>query len=107
MEFTYRPRDKDGLRSRLDVTKVILDPSVFVLLDMAFAEMPNLIEVESNEGLVEIREYGFRVCSKIREVIIPSNCRFIGWSAFCRCSALERITINDRTGNRAFWDAPI
>jgi len=90
-----------------DVVHVRVHPSVTVIPRLKFYERSCLVEVELNEGLVEIGKQAFSNCSLLRHINIPTtvehiseyaftytklsaisipdNIRYIGERALCRC----------------------
>ena len=64
----------------------------------------NLQEVIINQG-ESIRDYAFKKCSKLVNIVIPNSVKRIGSYAFYDCSSLKSILISDNLtsiGDRAF-----
>lgn len=71
----------------------------------AFYGCTNLTVLTLAEGVEEIGDGAFSVCSSLEEVIFPSTVRTLGENAFMSCAALRSVTLNDgleRIGSRAF-----
>lgn len=53
----------------------------------------NLEYVELPKNITTISRYAFESANKLKEVVIPSEVRFIGYEAFALCSELESVTL--------------
>ena len=73
------------------ITKVVIEEGVNDIGQMAFYELPNLVEVVLPESAVEIRNYAFKNCPKLTTINLEVV-EFIREGAFYGCSALENIT---------------
>ena len=73
------------------ITKVVINEGIHDIGQMAFYEMPNLVEVVLPESAVEIREYTFKNCAKLTTINLEVV-EFIREGAFYGCSALENVT---------------
>jgi hypothetical protein len=81
--FTYTGEGGDDVSQ--DVVRVRVDPSVTSIPAHAFSRRNKLVEVELNEGLVEIGEESFGYCdNSITTVNIPNSLRRINNFAFFR-----------------------
>ena len=72
------------------ITKVVIEEGVNDIGQMAFYELPNLVEVVLPESAVEIRGYAFKNCSSLTTVNLEVV-EFIREGAFYGCSALEGV----------------
>lgn len=74
-------------------TKIIIPKTIKKLKTDAFSNLPNLKEVEIEEGVEEIGDYTFADCEKLETVKLPSTLTNIGEGAFSRCLSLREITL--------------
>ena len=74
------------------ITKVVIEEGVHDIGQMAFYELPNLVEVVLPESAVEIREYAFKNCKSLTTINLEVV-EVIGEGAFYGCSALENVTL--------------
>ena len=74
------------------ITKVVINEGIHDIGQMAFYELPNLVEVVLPESAVEIREYTFKNCSKLTTINLEVV-EYIREGAFYGCSALEGIEL--------------
>ncbi len=90
------------------ITKVVIEEGVHDIGQMAFYELPNLVEVVLPESAVEIRNYAFKNCSKLTTINLEVV-EFILEGAFYGCSALENVTFADSVtiGDWAFSKTPV
>lgn len=92
------------------VTKITLPQTIRHIGIGAFSEMWALKEINIPEGVEEIDEYAFFVCSFLKDITIPGTVKKIGNYAFARCDALEKVQICEgvlEIGERAFRDCGI
>lgn len=71
-----------------------------------YTKEPGVTEVIIPEGIVEIGEYAFRDCEKIKKVVIPDGVKRISRGAFYMCSKLKDIVFPDSIeyiGESAFY----
>ena len=73
------------------ITKVVINEGIHDIGQMAFYELPNLVEVVLPESAVEIRNYAFKNCSKLTTINLEVV-EVIGEGAFYGCSALENVS---------------
>ena len=76
------------------ITKVVIEEGIHDIGQMAFYELPNLVEVVLPESAVEIRNYTFKNCKALTTInleVVENICE----GAFYGCSALENITFAD------------
>ena len=90
------------------ITKVVIEEGVNDIGQMAFYEMPNLVEVVLPESAVEIRDYAFKNCKKLATINLEVV-EVIGEGAFYGCSALEDVQFanNVTIGDWAFSKTPV
>ena len=74
------------------ITKVVIAEGVHDIGQMAFYELPNLVEVVLPESAVEIRNYAFKNCKSLTTINLEVV-EFIREGAFYGCSALEDISL--------------
>ncbi len=74
------------------ITKVVIEEGIHDIGQMAFYELPNLVEVVLPESAVEIRNYAFKNCQKLTTINLEVV-EFIREGAFYGCSALEGIEL--------------
>ena len=72
------------------ITKVVINEGIHDIGQMAFYELPNLVEVVLPESAVEIRNYAFKNCKNLTTINLEVV-EFIREGAFYGCSALENI----------------
>ena len=95
----------DKAFQKKNLTKVVLDPGIERLGQMAFAGNEELGEVQFAEGLVHIGTMAF-VQSSLKEVRLPTSVREIGKLAFANIKTLETVHLNEgleRIGDQAFF----
>jgi len=73
------------------ITKVVIEEGIHDIGQMAFYELPNLVEVVLPESAVEIRNYAFKNCQKLTTINLEVV-EAIREGAFYGCSALEDLT---------------
>ena len=76
------------------ITKVVIEEGIHDIGQMAFYELPNLVEVVLPESAVEIRNYAFKNCKALTTINLEVV-EFIREGAFYGCSALENISFAD------------
>ena len=76
------------------ITKVVIEEGIHDIGQMAFYELPNLVEVQLPTTLVEIRNYAFKNCKNLTTINLEVA-DFIREGAFYGCSALENISFAD------------
>ena len=54
--------------------------------------------IEFEEGIEVIDFAAFSFCNNIKEIIIPTSCKMIGWRCFAECESLERVLVRDPKG---------
>ena len=90
------------------ITKVVIEEGVNDIGQMAFYELPNLVEVVLPESAVEIRHYAFKNCAKLTTInleVVEVICE----GAFYGCAALEDVQFanNVTIGDWAFSKTPV
>ena len=73
------------------IVKVVIEEGIHDIGQMAFYELPNLVEVVLPDSAVEIRNYAFKNCKKLTTINLEVV-EYIREGAFYGCSALENIT---------------
>ena len=76
------------------ITKVVIEEGIHDIGQMAFYELPNLVEVRLPESAVEIRSYAFKNCKSLTTINLEVV-EFIREGAFYGCSALENVSFAD------------
>ncbi len=91
-----------------DITKVVIEEGVHDLGQMAFYDLPNLVEVELADSVTEIRNYTFKNCKNLTTVNLDVV-EFIREGAFYGCSALEDVAFAEgvEIGEWAFSHTPV
>ena len=90
---------------RDDIESIHMSPSVRSIGDDAFADCPNLNEVELNYGLTKIGRGAFVRCTSLWKIIVPRTVVEIGEAAFYMCGLLWIVELNEgllKIGERAF-----
>ena len=72
------------------ITKIVIEEGVNDIGQMAFYELPNLVEVVLPDSSIEIREYAFKNCAKLTTINLEVV-EVIGEGAFYGCSALQNV----------------
>ena len=73
------------------ITKVVIEEGIHDIGQMAFYELPNLVEVQLPTTLVEIRNYAFKNCKNLTTINLEVA-DFIREGAFYGCAALQNVT---------------
>ena len=76
------------------ITKVVINEGIHDIGQMAFYALPNLVEVQLPESIVEIRAYAFKNCASLTTINLE-DVDFIREGAFYGCSALENVSFAD------------
>ena len=76
------------------ITKVVINEGIHDIGQMAFYELPNLVEVQLPETIVEIRGYAFKNCTALTTINLE-NVDFIREGAFYGCTALQEVNLAD------------
>ena len=76
------------------ITKVVINEGIHDIGQMAFYELPNLVEVVLPESAVEIRNYAFKNCRSLTTINLEVV-DFIREGAFYGCSALKNVELAD------------
>ena len=90
------------------ITKVVINEGIHDIGQMAFYELPNLVEVVLPESAVEIRNYAFKNCKSLTTInleVVEVICE----GAFYGCSALENVSFAEgiTIGEWAFSHTPV
>ena len=90
------------------ITRVVINEGIHDIGQMAFYELPNLVEVVLPDSAVEIREYAFKNCKKLTTINLEVV-EFIREGAFYGCSALNDVTLAGGVviGDWAFTRTPV
>ena len=76
-----------------DVVRCRVHPSVTVITAMAFFNCMKLEEIELCEGILEIEEYAFGACMRLKRVNIPSTVTVIHDQAFSCCVMMKEVEL--------------
>lgn len=76
------------------IKKVVISEGVTSIGDYAFANCPQLTEVEMPDSITNIGYRAFINCSGLKEIEIPENVRTVENYAFQNCSLLETLDFN-------------
>lgn len=90
----------------LNVTNVIIDPSVKVIPRGAFLNRRHLISVQMHDGVERIEEGAFQYCTSLREINLR-GVKFIEFMAFLSCESLQVVELDDNLdtiGRSAFQE---
>ena len=90
-----------------DVVSVRFNPSVTKADNYAFSGCRSLREVVLNDGLGEIGEFAFHLCTALQRIVIPSTVTMMCECAFYDCKELREVVLNEglqKIENRAFAD---
>ena len=93
------------IKKKLDVRKINIEPGIYKIGSCAFANLPNLQEVEFKSNDLNYIGWGaFMNCGSLRTFSIPINVRTIETIAFANCNALSAVKIPDqcRVADKAF-----
>ena len=74
------------------ITKVVINEGIHDIGQMAFYELPNLVEVVLPESAVEIRGYAFKNCTALTTINLEVV-EFIREGAFYGCTALNEVNL--------------
>ena len=90
------------------ITKVVIQEGIHDIGQMAFYELPNLVEVVLPDSAVEIRNYAFKNCKSLTTINLE-DVDFIREGAFYGCAALENVTFYDEVviEDWAFTKTPV
>ena len=74
------------------ITKVVINEGINDIGQMAFYELPNLVEVVLPESIVEIRHYAFKNCKSLTTINLEVV-EIFREGAFYGCTALEEVNL--------------
>ena len=74
------------------ISKVVINEGIHDIGQMAFYELPNLVEVVLPESAVEIRGYAFKNCTALTTINLEVV-EFIREGAFYGCTALNEVNL--------------
>ena len=81
---------------RSDITRVRIGPHVKVISHRAFYGCMHLVEVQFDEGMLQVIEDGaFHGCTALKQVTIPRNVTKLSNYAFIGCTNLTQVRLND------------
>lgn len=93
------------IKKGCDVRKINIEPGIYKIGSCAFANLPNLQEVEFKSNDVNYIGWGaFMNCPTLRTLSIPTSVRTIETIAFANCESLPSVKIPDqcRVADKAF-----
>ena len=73
---------------------MVINEGIHDIGQMAFYELPNLVEVQLPETIVESRGYAFKNCTALTTINLE-NVDFIREGAFYGCTALQEVNLAD------------
>jgi len=76
----------------LNVTEVLLPPSITQIAARAFYKFRNLEKITIPENVTTIGEAAFTYCENLESITIPENVITLGSSVFQYCTKLESVT---------------
>ena len=104
----------EGVRSigayamyQVQAEKIILPDTVAIIGAYAFAENPDLTEINLANGVTHIMGGAFAYCSHLRSVSFPASLTAIGDQAFINCGSLTNVTLPaalTSIGQKAFYN---
>ena len=91
------------------IKKVIIGEGVTSIGDYAFANCPQVTDVEISDSVERIGYRAFINCTGLKEIEIPKNVIIIESFAFNNCSLLETLNLNAENlgGGEAFYNTSI
>ena len=85
------------IKKGCDVRKINIEPGIYKIGSCAFANLPNLQEVEFKSNDVNYIGWGaFMNCPTLRTLSIPTSVRTIETIAFANCESLPLVKIPDQ-----------
>ena len=115
-EFSYEGTQykvtgsEDGVFSDGDATRVRLSGNLTKVPDSMFYGCEELTEVVIPEGVTEISDSAFTLCSALQYVKLPKTLKKIGAEAFFGCGSLTGLVIPDgvsEIGESAFYECSL
>lgn len=104
-DYDIKSNTPGWIKKNLDVRKINIEPGIYKIGSCAFANLPNLQEVEFKSNDISYIGWGaFMNCPTLRTISIPINVKTIETIAFANCSSLSAIKIPDqcRVADKAF-----
>lgn len=104
-DFDVKNNLPGWIKKNCDVRKINIEPGIYKIGSCAFANLPNLQEVEFKSNDVTYIGWGaFMNCPKLRTFSIPISVRTIETIAFANCQSLSAVKIPDqcRVADKAF-----
>ncbi|MBQ8603733.1 MAG: leucine-rich repeat protein, partial [Oscillospiraceae bacterium] len=83
------------------INTIIVEEGVTYIGDWAFYDLDNFTCVQMPNSLIEIGEYVFESCYKLREIHFPKNIEIIPGSVFGTSTIIENITVDAE--NKTFF----
>lgn len=94
-------RDLSIPRKKLSIEKVYIPNTVKFILEKAFMDADNLLEIIIPDSVIEIEKSAFEGCIKLKKVVLSKNLKEIKEKSFSHCG-FESITIPNSVTNIEF-----
>lgn len=104
-DFDLSNNTPGWIKKECDIRKINIGEGIYKIGSCAFANLPNLQEVEFKSNDVSWIGWGaFMNCPNLRTLSIPTNVRTIETIAFANCNSLSSVKIPDqcRVADKAF-----
>ena len=90
------------------ITRVVIEEGINAVGQMAFYELPNLVEVVLPESIGEVRNYAFKNVTSLTTINLEAA-EAIREGAFYGCSGLENVTFAEGVTieDWAFFKTPV
>ena len=86
---------KDGPAVPMDVIRLRVDPSIYIVPQDAVNGRAKLIELELCDGLVEIDKRAFANCTALTQVKIPASVTILHEGSFEYCTSLREVELRE------------
>ena len=86
------------------IKKVVISEGVTSIGDYAFANCPQLTDIDMPDSITRIGDRAFVNCSGLEDVEIPVNVTTIEYNAFRNCTLLETLNFNAKNCNSIYGE---